>query len=46
MEIQLRQESLRCYLPVFNQTVSAENTAEAVVPDTMPDAASILFSDA
>ena len=44
MEIQLRQESLRCYLPVFNQTVSAENTAEAVVPDTMPDIASILDS--
>ncbi len=44
MEIQLRQEILRCYLPVFNDTVSAENTAEAVVPDTMPDIAFLLDS--
>ncbi len=42
MEIQLKTETLRCFLPVFTEVIAGEYAAETVVPDTMPDIARIL----
>ena len=37
MELELRKNSFREYVPLFSKTLSAEETADAVVPDSKPD---------
>ena len=46
MEIQLKKETLHCFLPVYAQTAQGEYSSEAVVPDTMPDIVRILDTSA
>lgn len=46
MEACLRTVSYPCYRPVFSQTFSLSEGQECVVPDTLPDIASILYSSA
>ena len=46
MEACLRNVSYPCYQPVFSQTFSLSEGQECVVPDTLPDIASILYSSA
>lgn len=46
MEAKLKHERINCYSSVYTGTINREETAESVVPDTLPDIAQILDTDA
>ena len=46
MEVNLKRESIQYCTPVYSDTIRREETLETVVPDTLPDVARILDTDA
>ena len=45
MELQLEQQNIPCLIPLAHRTVEEHFSIDAVVPDSMPDAVQLLFTE-